>query len=121
MSSADLINGYLENTQELLKKNRSLFSMMVERQIMSRLLPRVKGTRVQIEPSLWRLLMFCLDGLGDTIPPLDNESYERALQVAQSNQQWGTSEPIVYPVAARAVVGILDVVREHGVYPEPIR
>jgi hypothetical protein len=57
--TASLIQEYIVNMHALLAQNETLYGLMVERQIATRLLPRVRGTRAELEADLSALLQFC--------------------------------------------------------------
>lgn len=110
---------YIENMRALIDQQPHLFGMMVERQVQARLLPRISGTRQALEPDLWALVVFCLDGHQAEAPPLTDETFERASAAAAQGQRLGGEGEAAYPRAAQAVVAALATLREAGVYPPP--
>jgi hypothetical protein len=95
------------------------FGIMVERQVQVRVLPGVAGSRANLEPQLWELLVFCLDGHEAEIPGLDDASFERALVAVQSGKTLSGEAQAAYPRAATAVMKAIETLREVGVYPPP--
>ena len=119
MASAASISEYLTNIRELLRLDPHKFGLMVERQVQRRLLPRLHGTRANLEPELWALLVFCLDGAEAAAPPLTDETLESAKGAAQAGTSLTGEDQAAFPRAAHAVLETLDTVREAGVYPPP--
>jgi hypothetical protein len=116
MAQGDLIFDYLTNMRALLSANPSMFKMMVERQVMSRLLPKIKGTRHELEHPLWELLIFCLDGAQAKPPELSNEMYLKAQQAANTGYTLEGEHTAHFPKAAFAVTKVLSTLRESGTY-----
>lgn len=116
--SVDVLE-YIENMGALLRQQPELFGFMVERQIQARLLPRVAGSRQALEPKLWALLIFCLDGHEAGVPPLDDDAFTRAEQAAREGTGSSGAGAAAYPEAARSVIATLSSLREVGVYPPP--
>ena len=110
---------YITNMRALIDQQPHLFGMMVERQVQVRLLPKVSGTRQTLEPDLWALLVFCLDGHQAAVPELNDEVYQKAQAAATAGAALSGQGEAVYPRAAQAVFATLVVLREAGVYPAP--
>jgi len=110
---------YVDNMRALLAEQPELYGLMVERQVQSRLLPRVAGSRAHLEPELWTLLVFCLDGHDAAVPPLDDATYERAVAAALGGNGLGSGGAARFPDAAKAVAQTMVELREVGVYPRP--
>ncbi len=113
-----MIAEYIANMKELLSEKPELFRLMVERQIQVRLLPKVQGSRVELEPSLWALLVFCTEGHEAAAPAMNDDIFLQAQEaVAKGANLEGTKA--VFPAAAVAVLKTLEVLREAGSFPPP--
>ena len=110
---------YLSNIRELLRA-KPTFKLMVERQVQCRVLPKVSGSRAKLEPQLWELLVFCLDGHEASIPELSDPNVERAQQATVEGTTLSGQETAAFPKAANAVLKTLETLREIGVYPPPL-
>ena len=110
---------YLANMRALLRRDEVKFGLMVERQVQVRVLPCVSGARAALEPHLWELLVFCLDGHEATAPSLDDATFERAHDAADAGTRMLGEGEAPFPRAAAAVIRTLDTLREVGVFPPP--
>ncbi len=119
MSERAEIAEYLDNLRALLAAGQPRFALMVERQVQFALLPHLAGTRAQLEPHLWQLLILCLDGPAADAPPCDETQWNRATTAAAARQALSGATPARYPQAAQAVAATLGVLREFGVFPKP--
>jgi len=113
----DPILEYIENMRALLRQKPELFGLMVERQIQGRLLGKIAGSRATLEPSLWALLIFCVDGHEAGVPALDDAAYQQLGAMVETGSDSSGQGRAAYPVAARAVMATLTTLREGGVYP----
>jgi hypothetical protein len=111
---------YVDNMRALLVEQPQFYGLMVERQVQARLLPRLAGSRVRLEPELWPLLVFCLEGHEVAAPAFDEEQIQRALAAASGGTRLMGDGAAVYPAAAKSVAEALVVLREVGVYPRPV-
>ncbi len=112
-----VVSEYIVNMRGLLRDNPKMFGIMVERQVQGRLLKKLRGKRVDLEPQLWELLIFCLNGHEALAPPLDENLFSRAEQAATDQGRLDASGPACYPKAAQAVLRTMLVLREVGMYP----
>jgi len=111
---------YLTNTKALLGLDHARWRVVVERQVQAQVLPNVKGTRVELEPQLWALLVLCLDGHLADVPELTEAGWERGVETARKGSQLGGDGNACYPRAALAVVEVMEQLREAGIYPPPL-
>ena len=115
MIGADIIHEYLENTQALLEQAPH-FRVGVQRQIQARLLPKVAGVKAELEPALWKLLLFCLNGQVQ-----DLEITETNLNLVQEAvakaQNYEDNQDASFPEAAKATWQVLSTLQENGIYP----
>jgi hypothetical protein len=113
------VTEYVTNMRQLLGADRAKFGIMVERQVQFRLLPQVQGHRAALEPQLWDLLVFCLDGHDAPVPRLDDAAYARAAEAVKGAQALAGGRAAAWPRAASAVLAALQALRETGIYPPP--
>ena len=116
---ADLVPEYLENLRALLRSDMKRWRMVVERQVLSQLLPKVSGSRAALESPLWELLILCLDGVEATPPDLTDDGFEAAKQAAADGHAYLGEGPAAFPRAAVGVAMLIAELREVGVYPPP--
>lgn len=116
---AELVPEYLANVRALLRSDMRRWRMVVERQVLSQLLPKVAGSRAALEAPLWELLVLCLDGIEATAPELSDEAFEAAKQAAADGHAYLCDGPAEFPRAAVGVAMLLAELREVGVYPPP--
>ena len=93
---AEFLPEYLGNLRELLNSDLKRWRMIVERQVLTQVLPKLKGSRTSLEPGLWELLILCLDGVEANAPELDDEHWEAARQAAadgQATANWIERQP----------------------------
>jgi hypothetical protein len=93
--------------------------VVVERQVIAQVLPRLTGTRALLEPAVWELLVLCLDGPEAATPGLDEAQWAKAELATTGGRALQTDEPAAFPRAAAAVRGVLVALRQAGVYPPP--
>lgn len=116
---SELVPEYLGNLRALLRSDMKRWRMVVERQVLSQLLPRVSGSRAALESPLWELLILCLDGVEATAPELTDEQFEAARQAATDGTAYQAAGPAAFPRAAAGVAALISQLREVGVYPPP--
>ena len=110
---------YVDNLRALLRLDAGLWRVVVERQILATLLPRLAGNRAALETHLWALLIICLDGHEAPPPALTDAAWTKALGAAKTGQ--GFSTPAApFPRAAVGVAEALAALRETGVFPRPL-
>jgi len=115
MIGAKTIDEYLENMQALLAQAPH-FRLAVQRQIQHRLLPGVVGVKAELEPALWRLLLFCLDGQSQIVE-LTEETRQQAHESVEKSKNYQQNQPSSYPEAAKQTWQILHALSAHGSYP----
>tara|TARA_B100000959_G_scaffold243776_1_gene267294 strand:+ start:327 stop:686 length:360 start_codon:yes stop_codon:yes gene_type:complete len=115
MSDAKTIDEYLENMQALLKQAPH-FKLVVERQIQHRLLPDMSGVKAELEPALWKLLLFCLNGQSHAVE-LTPQAREQAHESVGKSENYQQNQAASYPKAAKQTWQILDALHTHGSYP----
>ena len=120
MSAPEEISGYLDNVKALLRLDAARWRMVVERQVLSQVLPKLSGNRAALEPQLWDLLIFCLDGHDGNAVGMDDERWEQARSCAAEGLALDTERPAAFPRAAVEVAMVLTELRELGVYPPPV-
>ena len=120
VSVADGLAEYVDNLRALLRLDQARWSLVVERQVLSRVLPRLSGSRAKLESPLWSLLILCLDGHDAPTPELTEENWEKARQAAADSKAFSRPGRAVYPHAAVEVAMLMTVLREAGVYPPPV-
>lgn len=121
MTSGNDVLEYIESMGALLRQQPELYGIMVERQVQSRLLPKIAGPRVTLEPTLWQLLIFCLEGHEAVVPALDDVLFEKARAAATNRATLAGDQTAAFPDAALAVIRIMETLREAGSYPPPRR
>ena len=112
--SAETLREYTENIRLLLNQDPKRYSVMVERQILFQLVPRLCGSRLELEKGIWELLILCLEGAAAPSVAYETSSYQR---VVQTLKEQGLQLP--FPEAAKTLLQILEILREFGVYPKP--
>lgn len=110
---------YLENLRALLRLDAPRWRVVVERQVLSQLLPHLQGSRTNLETHLWELLVLCLDGHESTPPPLDDATWEQALAAVSAGIRLEGEGPAAFGRAARGVADVILSLREHGIHPPP--
>jgi len=115
MIGADIIHEYLENTQALLQQAPH-FRVGVQRQIQARLLPRVAGVKAELEPALWKLLLFCLNGHLQGVE-INEENIVLAQEAVDKAENYKQNEAASFPEAAKATWQVLSSLQENGIYP----
>ena len=118
MSCTKTINEYLDNIQALLKKEPQ-FSIVIERQIQHRLVPQIAGVQAELEPALWRLLCFCLDGPTHELTELSEHNRQVAQKSIENLLNFQQNGPARYPNAAKSIWEIFLILAERGLYPAP--
>jgi len=111
---------YIDNLKVLLAQDNPMWPMVVERQILATLLPRLSGSRLTLEAPLWILLCLCLDGPTATPVPLCDTAWERVNHAARAGQNSSGAAPARFPKAARGLTDALAILRETGVFPRPL-
>ena len=109
---------YLDNLRALLRTDEARWRIVVERQVQQQALPKVAGTRHDLEPLLWELLIFCLDGHEATPPALSDDSLETARAAAGDGRGFAIDKA-AYPRAAVATTMTILLLREVGVLLPP--
>ncbi|MEZ4271841.1 MAG: hypothetical protein R3C68_10555 [Myxococcota bacterium] len=106
---------YLHNTRELLRLDPHKFGLTIERQVQFRVLPRIAGSRAALEPQLWELLVFCLDGHESKAPAFDDAAYaEKSAERRRVRAITYSTNAAAYPKAAAAVLAAISTLREVG-------
>jgi hypothetical protein len=113
------LDEYLDNLRALLRADPNRWRLVVERQVLARVLPQLRGPQASLEAGLWQLLLLCLDGHEAVTPPLEAALLERAAQAATTGRTLAGTGPAVYPRAGAAVAKALLQLREHGIFPPP--
>ncbi len=113
------LDEYLGNLRALLRAEPARWRLVVERQILARVLPQLAGPRAALEGGLWQLLCFCLDGHDAVAPALDPPTVARATAAAENGRRIDGAAPAAFPRAATAVAAALAELQQHGVYPPP--
>jgi len=116
---ADVLPEYLGNLRALLQSDMKRWRLVVERQVLTQILPRVSGSRASLESNLWELLVLCLDGAEAAAPDLNDERWEAAREAAADGQALLGDGAAEFPRAAIGVAMLLAELREVGVYPPP--
>jgi hypothetical protein len=110
---------YLANIKALLRLDPNRWRIVVEKQVQAHVLPHIAGTRAQLEPRLWELLIFCLDGHEASVPEMTEQRWEAAVAAARESRMLVGRERAVFPRAAIETALVLAGIREVGVYPPP--
>lgn len=117
--TAEIVREYIGNTKTLLGMNAARYGMLVERQVVFALLPKIQGQRAVLEPALWELLALLLDGHEGQVPALDDNAWAKAAEAATTGAAYSHDGPARFPKAASAVAKALGELRDVGVYPKP--
>jgi hypothetical protein len=110
---------YLANVRALLRLDPARWRIVVEKQVQAHVLPHIAGTRAQLEPGLWELLILCLDGHEAAVPAMDETRWEAAREAARDGRDSAGQGPAAYPRAAIETALVMVEVRETGIYPPP--
>jgi hypothetical protein len=113
------VSEYVDNVRALWRQDPVRWRVVIERQVLVQVLPRLQGTRALLEPDLWQLLVLCLDGPDTEAPPLDDGAFGRAEQAVAKGRALLEDRPAAFPRAATAVHGVLVTLRQAGLYPPP--
>lgn len=115
------LDEYIKQIRALLRLDPVRWSVIVERQIQYAVLPKIQGNRARLEPQLWELLFFCLDGHEAVIPPFNESLWQQIPQWLQQETGSHAQHEAVYLAAAKTVFHVMTLLREHGVYPPVMR
>lgn len=122
-----LIQEYIKNITPLLDENEALFGLMVNRQIGSRLLPKLRGNRQELELDLWCLLHFCVEGkppdelvLSTIGSPIALNDFAPMATAILANRNIAGDQSARFISAARETMTVFEKLREFGVYPPPV-
>lgn len=110
---------YLANIKALLRLDPNRWRIVVEKQVQAHVLPYIAGTRAQLEPRLWELLVFCLDGHEAPVPEMTEQRREAAVAAARDGRMLAGQQRAAFPRAAVETALVLEELREVGVYPPP--
>jgi len=111
---------YVGNLRQLLRLDYRRWRLVVDRQVLSQVLPKLKGTRAVLELHLWGLLVLCLNGHQADVPDLADEEWAKAVQAVNNGKSIDGDRSAEFLRAATGVLRVMATLRETGIYPAPL-